>query len=178
MTNQTAREPDAAYRVMIKADIQTVWAELVRTDRPLPFFFGTICNTTGLREAAPIRMCSPNGKYTSVVGDVTVFEPPFRYGHTFRFTNMDDAVCSVLYELRETPEGVEFTLTTQNVPADTATAKSMKQGGTYITQNLKSLVETGKPTVSGRLILLMIALMTPFTPKKCLSENWPMDRKI
>ncbi len=178
MTDQNTIAPDAMYQVIIKASITDVWAELIRTDRPLPFFFGAICETTGLEAGAPIRMCSPNGKYTSVAGTVTVFEPPFRYGHTFRFTHLDDPVCTVLYELKETPEGVEFTLTTQNVVANTQTEKAMAQGGTFITENLKALVETGKPKFSGRLILAMISIMAPFSPKVCLSKNWPMDRNI
>jgi uncharacterized protein YndB with AHSA1/START domain len=170
--------PEAMYRVMIDAPIEKVWAELIRTDRPLPFFYGAICHTPGLKNGAPIRMRSPNGKHTSVAGCVTVFEPPYRYGHTFKFTHLDDPVCSVLYELKQTPQGTEFTLTTQNVPANTQTGKAMAGGGKFITENLKALVETGKPTFSGRLLLFIIMLMGPLSPKACLSEHWPMDRNI
>lgn len=179
MTNEHNKNaPDAMYRVIINAPIETVWATLIRTDQPLPFFFGAVCATTTMGKGAPIRMRSPNGQYTSVAGTVTVFEPPHRYGHTFRFTHLDDAVCSVVYELKAIPEGVEFTLTTQNVPAGSQTEKSMTMGGKFITENLKTLVETGKPTLSGRILLTIIALMAPFSPKACLSTNWPFDRKI
>ncbi len=178
MKDENEIAPDAMYRVTINAPIEDVWAELIRTDRPLPFFYGAVCDTPGLQENAPIRMRSPNGKHTSVAGTVTVFEPPYRYGHTFKFTHLDDPVCTVLYELKATPHGTEFTLTTQNVPANTQTGKAMAGGGKFITENLKALVETGRPTLSGRMLLFIIALMGPLAPKACLSENWPMDRKI
>ncbi len=164
----------AIYTVVINAPIETVWSELVKTNSPLPFFFGSVCETPGLSPGAPIRMRSPNGKYTSVVGDVLEFEPPYRYAHTFKFTNLDDPPCKVTYVLKETSEGVEFSLITENVPVGTKTESSMKQGGAFITQNLKAFIETGKPTFGGRMILTMISLMTPFSPKSTRSENWPI----
>lgn len=165
-------------RIIINAPIDRVWSELIRTDRPKPYFFGSVCSTPGLEEGAPVRMQTPNGKYVSVAGTVTVFEPPYRYGHTFKFTNMDDPPCHVTYELKSVPEGTEFSLITEGTVPGSKTEKSMLQGADFITQNLKSVVEHGKPTFSGRLILTMISLMTPFTPKICKTENWPMDRAI
>ncbi len=76
--------------------------------------------------------------------------------------------------LKETDEGTEFTLINENVPAGTKTEKYMTSGGAFITQNLKALIETGKPTFSGRFALFMMKLFEPFTPKKCLSENWQL----
>jgi uncharacterized protein YndB with AHSA1/START domain len=166
------------FRVTIRAPIHKVWAELTRTDSVLPFFFNGKCRTPGLAGGAPIRMVSKDDKYTSVAGDVVEFEPPHRYAHTFKFTNLDDPPCVVRYELKEVEGGTEFTLINENVPADTKTEKYMASGGQFITQNLKALVETGKPTFGGRMLLFVIGLSAPFTPKSCLSTNWPMDRKI
>ena len=168
----------AIYKVIINAPIETVWSALVKTNSPLPFFFGSVCETPGLSPGAPIRMRSPNGKFTSVVGDVLEFEPPYRYAHTFKFTNLEDPPCKVTYVLEETPEGVEFSLITENVVAGTKTEGSMKQGGVFITKNFKAYVETGKPTFGGRMILTMIGLMTPFSPKSTRSENWPITPAI
>jgi uncharacterized protein YndB with AHSA1/START domain len=119
-------------------------------------------------------MRSKDGKYTSVVGEVLEFEPPYRYSHTFKFTNLDDPPCVVRYILKEIDGGTEFTLINENVPAGTKTEKYMTQGGTFITENLKAIVETGKPTTGGRFALFMMGLFAPFTPKKCRSENWPL----
>lgn len=162
------------FRVVIRAPIDKVWAELTRTDAMLPFFFNAVCDTSGLEPGAPIRMRSKDGKYTSVVGDVLEFEPPHRYAHTFRFTNLDDPEAIVRYRLKEVEGGTEFTLINENVPAGTRTEKYMTQGGTFITENLKALVETGKPTPGGRFALFMIGLFAPFTPKRCRSEHWPL----
>jgi uncharacterized protein YndB with AHSA1/START domain len=168
----------AVFRVHIRAPINTVWAELTKTDSVLPFFFNGTCRTPGLAPGAPIRMVSKDGKYTSVAGEVIEFEPPYRYAHSFKFTNLDDPPCIVRYELKETDEGTEFTLINENVPEGTKTEKYMTQGGEFITKNLKALIETGRPTASGRFALLMMGLAAPLTPKVSLSENWPFDRKI
>ena len=163
------------FRVVIRAPIHKVWAELTRTDAVLPFFFNNKCETTGLAIGAPIRMRSKDGKYTGVVGDVVEFDPPYRYAHTFKFTNYDDAECTVRYRLKEVDGGTEFTLINENVPADTPTEKYMTQGGKFIVDNLKALVETGKPTMGGRIALTMMGLFAVFTPKRCRSENWPLQ---
>ncbi|MCH2457893.1 MAG: hypothetical protein MK186_07565 [Henriciella sp.] len=78
--------------------------------------------------------------------------------------------------MRETPEGVEFSLVTTGVPAGTKTAKSMHQGGSFITQNLKSLVETGKPGFSGKMVMMLGQVMGFMTPAACRIENWPLKR--
>lgn len=168
----------SVFRVHIRAPIHKVWAELTRTDSVLPFFFNGTCRSPGLAVGAPMRIVTRDGKYTSVAGEVIEFDPPYRYAHTFKFTTMDDPPCVVRYILKETDEGTEFTLINENVPEGTKTEKYMTQGGDFITKNLKALVETGRPTAGGRFALFMMGLMTPFTPKVALSENWPFDRKV
>ena len=162
------------FRVHIDAPIDKVWATLTRTDSVLPFFFNGVCKRTGSEKGAQIRMVSKNGKYTSVVGEVLEFDPPYRYAHTFRFTTQDDPPCVVRYRLEEKNGGTEFTLINENVPAGTKTENYMTQGGTFITQNLKAIVETGRPTASGRFALFMMGLTAPFMPSRCKSENWPL----
>ena len=168
----------AYFKVHIRAPIHKVWAELTRTDSVLPFFFNGVCKTPGLALHAPIRMQSEDGKYTSVVGDVIEFEPPYRYAHTFKFTNLDDPPCIVRYVLEEKDGGTDFTLINENVPVGTKTEKYMTSGGRFITENLKALVETGRATFGGRIMLALMGLAAPLTPKVCQSENWPFDRRI
>ena len=93
-------------------------------------------------------------------------------------TNLDDAVCKVIHELKEVEGGTEYTLTSEGIPAGTKTEKQMKQGGEIITTTLKSCVERGKPTGMARFIMVMNKLFGFMTPKKCLSSNWPMDKRI
>ncbi len=168
----------AYYRVLIRAPIHKVWAELTRTDAVLPFFFNGVCRSPGLAVGAPMRMQSKDGKNTSVAGEVVEFDPPHRYAHTFKFTNLDDPPCVVRYVLEEVDEGTQFTLITENVPAGTKTEKYMVSGGDFITKNLKAVVETGRATAGGRFALFMMRLFAPFTPKQSRTENWPFDRTI
>lgn len=166
------------YKVVIDAPIETVWSQLIKTDEVLPFFFGSICDCKDMKLGEPFAMRSPSGKYTSVVGEVLEFTPPYRYSHTFKFTAYDDQPCTVTYELKETDAGVEFTLTTENAPEGSKTEKSMDQGGTFIVEALKSLIESGRPNFKSRMILLMISLTEGFSPAKCKSNLWPLKKGI
>ncbi len=165
-------------RVTINASIQEVWAALTKEGEVLPFFFNSVLHTTTLAPGAPMRMRSPDGKYTGVVGEVLEIDPPYRYVTTFKFTNFDDPVCKVTHELKEVDGGVEYTLTSEDIEPGTKTEKQMKQGGGFIVKTMKGWVENGKPPFGSRMILMMIGLFAWTTPKKCLSEHWPMDKKI
>ena len=50
----------------------------------------------------------------------------------------------------------------------------MAQGGPFIVDNLKALVETGKPKFSGAMVMAMSPLMGFMIPKVCRIENWPL----
>ena len=165
-------------QVVINAPIQNVWDTLTEQGKILPFFFGSVMHTTKFEPGAPIRMRTPNGKYTAVVGDVLEVDPPFKYSMTFKFTNFDDAVCKVIHELREVDGGTEYTLISEGIPQGTKTEKQMAQGAKIITSTLKSCVETGKPTFMARFIMVMGSMFEFMSPKQCLSENWPMDKRI
>jgi uncharacterized protein YndB with AHSA1/START domain len=165
------------YKTVINAPIETVWHTLVKTDEVLPFFFGSVCQTEGgLKPGRKMRMVTPDKKFAAVVGEVLDFSPPHRYSHTMAFTQyVGESPATVTYELKEVPGGTEFSLITTNVPAGTKTEKSMAQGGPFIVDNLKALVETGKPNFSGAMVMAMNPLMGFMTPKVCRIENWPLS---
>lgn len=165
-------------RIIINAPIQQVWDALTRHGEVLPHFFGSVMHSTGLQPGAQLRMRTPDEKYTGVVGEILECEPPHRFSHTFRFTNLNDPPCVVTYELREVEGGVEFTLTSSRLPAGTKTEKQMIQGSQFITRVLKSVLETGRPSFGHRLLLRIIALTSPLSPAACRSENWPLDRSV
>ena len=177
MSENNAIAERAIYKVTINAPIDKVWSELVKTDEVLPFFFGSVCKTTGgLKVGEPMAMETVSGKYRSVVGEVLDFNPPHRYAHTFKFTGYDDPPCTVIYELKEVADGVEFSLITENVPAGTKTEKAMAQGGRFITDTFKSVVETGKPSFGTSIMLSIMGLAEPFSPKGSRSENWTFEK--
>ncbi len=163
----------AVFRIFIKGSIQDVWREITKTNEPQGCMFNMQLYTPGLKPGAPIRMRTKSGKYTGVVGDVIEFDPPRRYAHTFRFTNYNDPPCKVTYDLKEVKDGVEFTLTCDDIPKATKTAKQMVQGGNMIVKTLKSIVETGRPSPGIRMLYIMFKVMEPFSPKSTRTENWP-----
>lgn len=164
----------AVFRVVINAPIERVWQELTNTNEVLPFFFNSRLDTNGLTPGGQIRMCTKSGKYTGVIGEVLEYDPPHRYSHTFKFTQLDDPPCTVTYELKPLDGSTEFTLTASALPIGMKTEKYMRQGGEFIISTLKAVVE-GKPlSLGARFTLLMCALMEPLTPRRALSENWPL----
>ena len=135
-------------------------------------------HTTTLGPGAPIRMRTPDGKNTGVVGEVLEFDPPRRYAHTFKFTSESDPVCRVTYDLEPVEGGTRFTLTSEEVPVGTKTEKYMAQGGEFISETLKALVERGQPTFKQKFFLLMMRMSAIATPRQSRSEHWPLDKPI
>jgi uncharacterized protein YndB with AHSA1/START domain len=163
------------FRVVIEADLEAVWREITRTDAPILAFFNSRMDAGALAPGATIAMRTPSGRHTGVVGEILEFDPPRRFSHTFRFTAYDDPPCTVAYDLKQLPQGVEFTLTLVDLPVGTKTAKQMVAGGTMIVNTLKSVMETGKPSFGTRMLYVLFAVMTPLTPKRCRSEHWPVQ---
>lgn len=120
-------------------------------------------------------MRTPDGRYTGVVGEILECVPLKRFSHTFRFTNLDDPPCVVTYELREVPEGTEFTLIITDAAPGSKTEKQMKQGSALIVNTLKRVIETGRPSLGVRLLYAMFKVMAPLNPKRCRSEHWPVN---
>jgi uncharacterized protein YndB with AHSA1/START domain len=168
-------DPTSKFRVLINGTIDDVWQEITRTDAPIAAFFNSTMHVARLAPGSKLAMRTPDGKYTGVVGEITEFDPPHRFAHTFKFTNYDDPPCRVVYDLEEMSGGVQFTLTIHELPSGTKTAKQMVKGGTMIVNTLKSVIETGRPSFGTRLLFGLFKLMAPTTPRKCRSENWPID---
>lgn len=162
----------SVFRVTIQGSLEDVWSEITRTDAPIAAFFNSRMDAPKLEAGARLAMRSADGKYTGVVGEILEVIPYERFAHTFRFTNFDDPPCKVTYELEEVEEGVQFTLTIDDLPGGTKTAKQMLQGGTMIVNTLKAVIETGRPSFGTRLLFTLFKLLAPLTPKRCLSENW------
>lgn len=163
-------------RTFIKAPIETVWATLVATDKPLPFFFGGVCDVEGGTQQVgkPMRMLHPNRKIAMVVGEVLAFDPPSRYAHTFQMTNIDEPPCTVIYELTEAEGGTNFDLIIENAVEGSKLLKEMISAQGFISTNIKALVETGKPAFSGRMVGLLSPVMALISKKSQRIENWPL----
>ena len=167
---------DAVFRIFINADIQRVWRELTKTDEAQGAVFNAWLHTQGLIPGAMIQMRTGTGKHVLVQGEVVAFEPPHRFVHTHRFTQHDDPVCQVTYELKPVGAGVEVTLRVIGLQANTPTAKSMSSGGTMILKNLKSIAETGRPPLAARLLYVQFDHMEFMLPARTRSEHWPLNK--
>ena len=167
----------AVFRVVIAGSQQAIFEELTATSRPLPAIFNSRLHTTGLRPGGRMQMRTVSGGHVIVEGDILEYDPPRRFVHTHRFTQHDDPVCVVTYELKPVPGGIEVTLTVDDVPAGTRTATEMQRGGDFILANLKSIVETGKPPMATRILYRLFGAMEFVLPKRTRSEHWPLERK-
>ncbi len=164
----------AVFKVFIKGTVDAVWDEITRTDGVQPCMFNMRMHTTGLKPGAKMQMRTKSGRYAGVVGEVLEFDPKRRYAHTFKFTRYDDPPCRVIYELEPRDGGVEFTMILEDVPTGTKTAKDMIQGGTMIVNTLRSVVETGKPSLGIRLLYGLFGMLEPLSPARTKVENWPL----
>lgn len=163
------------HRVTINAPIETVWNTLVKTDEALPFFFGSVCETTdGLKPGARYRMVSANRKVAMVVGDVLRFEPPHVYAHTFTMTNIDEPPVTVTYTLSEKDGGTEFELRIDDLVPGSKLAKEMVSSQGFIAGNLKALCETGRPAFTGRMVGLLGPVFARLAKKSQAVEHWPL----
>lgn len=175
MSNDKTIAEKSINRTFINAPIDTVWSTLVATDKPLPFFFGSVCETkNGLKKGVKMRMVHPNRKITMIVGEVLAFKPPHLYSHTFAMTNIDEDPCIVTYELREKEGGTEFDLIIENAIEGSKLLKEMKGAQGFISSNLKAIAETGKPAFTGKMVTLMSPIMAWIAKDKQKTENWPL----
>lgn len=174
-----ASKPKLVSRILIKGRIEDAWHEITKTDEPQLAMFGARMHRIGLGPGSPIRMRTPDNKYTSVVGEILEVDPPHRLSHTMKFTAYDDPYCRVTYELREVEGGVEFTLISEDIPAGTKTAKAMGRGGDFIVKTLKAIVENGRPPLMTRVIYRLFGLIGPLiTPARSRTEHWPLEGKL
>ncbi len=165
---------DAIFRIVIDAPIERIWRELTKTDEAQGAIFNAWLHTTGMAPGGRMQMRTGTGKHVMVDGVIEELDPPHRFVHTHRFTQYDDPVCKVVYELKPVEGGVEVTLRVLEMPVGSRTAKDMQAGGTMILETLKAILETGKPKFSTRLMYVMFGLMEFVLPARTRSDRWPL----
>lgn len=161
-------------KVRINASAERVWRELTKDDEPQAAVFNAWLHAQAMLPGAMLQMRTPDGRNVLVVGRIVEFDPPRRFAHTFRFTQYDDPECTVAYDIERVGDAVDVTLTVDNLPPSTRTAKDMVKGATLILETLKSVAETGRPKPSTRLMYAVFARIGFMLPKRTRSEHWPL----
>lgn len=161
-------------RIVIAGSQQAIWRELTKQGEPQQAVFNAWLHAQALQPGAQLQMRTGSGKKVIVIGEVVDFDPPHRFAHTFRFTQYDDPPCTVVYELKPVAGGIEVTLTVDNIPTGTRTAKSMQSGSTSILETLKAMVEEGRPKFGTRLMYALFDRMEFVLPKRCDASHWPL----
>ena len=172
-----AEKGKAVFRVVIAGSQQAIFDELTRTDRPLGAIFNARRHVTGPGPGERMQMRTASGDYVIVDGEVLEYDPPRRYAHTHRFTRLDDPVCRVTYELKPVTGGIEVTLTVDDLPLGTSTAKNMQRGGPFILDNLKAIVESGRPPLLTRAMYGAMDALEFLLPARSKSGHWPLERE-
>ena len=121
---------DALFRIVINADIDRVWRELTKTDEAQGAVFNAWLHATGLAPGGRIQMRTGSGKHVLVVGEVLEFDPPHRFVHSHRFTQHDDPVCQVAYELKPVAGGVEVTMRVIDLPRERPPPRACSRAAT------------------------------------------------
>ncbi|MEL6983787.1 MAG: SRPBCC domain-containing protein [Actinomycetota bacterium] len=172
----------AVFSIHISGTKEAVWRELVQTDGPQDALYHTILHTTGLEPGASYQMRTPNARYVNTIGEILEYDPPNRLKQTVRFVRFDDPPATATYELVDAPDGgVELTLTLENLPAGTKSAKGWKGsgGGEFVVNTLKQIVEDGHASRSTRWMYRFFDVFAPVlaplaTPKRTRVEHWPL----
>jgi uncharacterized protein YndB with AHSA1/START domain len=162
-------------RITIRGRAEAVWRELTKSDEPQAAVFNAWLHAQAMAPGARLQMRTADGRNVLVVGRILEFDPPRRFAHTFRFTQYDDPECTVIYDIRPVGDGVEVTLTVDDLPLGTRTGKEMTSGADAILKALKAVVETGRPPLGTRVLYALFGVLGFVLPKRTRAEHWPLE---
>lgn len=162
-------------RITIRGRADAVWRELTKSDEPQAAVFNAWLHAQAMAPGARLQMRTVDGRNVLVVGTIVEFDPPRRFVHTFRFTQYDDPECTVIYDITPVGDGVEVTLTVDNLPMDTRTGKEMTSGAQRILSTLKAVVETGRAPLATRMLYALFGVLGFVLPARTRAQHWPLE---
>jgi uncharacterized protein YndB with AHSA1/START domain len=152
MIDIAAFKPRTVYVTYIAAAPGKVWQALTKPEFSKQYFFGFAVDIEP-RAGGRFRLLWPDGRL-HVSGEVVEWLPPRRLSVTWLVEGMKDfgelPQCLVSYDTAPSGDTVRLTMTESHswdVPRDIL--KGGEMGWPKILSGLKSLLETGKPLVTG-----------------------------
>jgi uncharacterized protein YndB with AHSA1/START domain len=152
MIDVTKFKPKTVYVTYIAATAERVWLALTDPAFTQQYFFGFSADIEP-RAGGRFRLLWPDGRL-HVSGEVVEWTPPRRLSVTWLVEGMKDfgelPQCLVSYDIAPSGDAVRLTTTESHswdVPRDIL--KGGEMGWPKILCGLKSLLETGKPLVTG-----------------------------
>lgn len=156
--------------IEIKAPVADVWAEVTKLKQIQKPMFGTVLETD-FKPGSRMIYRSEDGKRVFILGEVREFEPPRRFVHTFRFTNLAETPTLVEWDLVENAGVTRVTVTHSKFVDQQKTADSVRTSWVDILGNIKAVVETGNVPMKTRLMLGMMSMFMFMAPRETLREN-------
>jgi uncharacterized protein YndB with AHSA1/START domain len=156
--------PDGLFSIHIQAPRERVWDALTDTSTRQAFYFDS-CLDTALTPGSALKYCTPDRKRTFIVGEVLEVEPPNRFVHSFRFSDLKDPPTKVTIILTEEAGGTRVTLSHGGLGTAPNTAKRVAKGWPHILGNLESWLVRGKLPLKTRIGYAMMKVMMPLMPK-------------
>jgi len=129
----------------IQAPRGTVFAYLTRAEHTQHYYFGMPINDPAA--AGDPLWYGTNRQDAAIFGQVTAFDAPARFAHTFQFAGRDEPVSHVEFTLFDHGPDLTGLVTCHHGFAgrDSATYNDIAGGWPMILSGLKTLIETGKP---------------------------------
>ena len=141
-------KPKTVYVTYIATTPEKVWEALTTGDLTKQFFFGRRVEIETRADGA-FRLWQPDGTL-DVEGRVVECDPPRRLAVTWRVMWVEEMrklpECLVTYQIDDLGEVVRLTMTeSHQIELDEKMLEGGRRGWPVILNNLKTLLETGRP---------------------------------
>ncbi len=141
-------QPGTTHLVYIVSTPEKVWEALVNGEITKQFFFGRRVEIE-TKPAGTFRLWQPDGTL-DVEGNVVICKAPHRLAVTWRVMWIEAMrklpECLVTYQIDDLGKVVRLTMTeAHQVELDDAMLEGGRRGWPVILNNLKTLLETGRP---------------------------------
>jgi uncharacterized protein YndB with AHSA1/START domain len=153
------------WSINIESPPERVWAELTRTEKVLPFYFGSVL-VGDLRPGGKLRYVTADRSRTFIEGEVVEFSPPKRFVHRFKFTDLAEPVQTVSFDLEPIGSGTRLTVRHEGLDQAPKHGRRVDSGWTKILADMKTWTETGRVALGTRMRNSVMKVLAPLMPKE------------